>query len=44
MRKLLITMLGLVLLVASAGCGSERDRGINKDRDKPRTPSSEKAG
>jgi hypothetical protein len=42
MRSLLIVLVGLVFLGAAAGCTGERDRGINKDRDKPRTPTSEK--
>jgi hypothetical protein len=44
MRSLLIAVLGILLLGATAGCTGERDRGINKDRDKPRTPATEKAG
>jgi hypothetical protein len=39
MRKLLIALLAVALAVPALGCGaSERDRGINKDRDKPRAP------
>jgi hypothetical protein len=37
-------MLSILFLGAAAGCTGERDRGINKDRDKPRTPATEKAG
>jgi hypothetical protein len=29
-------LLGLVMVAGTAGCGSDRDRGINKDRDMPR--------
>jgi hypothetical protein len=44
MRRLLFALLSVLLAVPLAGCGSERDRGINKDRDKPRSPAPEKPG
>jgi hypothetical protein len=44
MRRPLIALLAMLLALSAVGCGSERDRGINKDRDKPRTATTEKAG
>jgi hypothetical protein len=42
MKKLLIALLGLVLLGGLLGCGNEKDKGKNRDLDKPQ--SSEKEG
>lgn len=36
MRKLLIALLAIVLIVPLVGCGGDKDKGINKDKDKPR--------
>jgi predicted small secreted protein len=44
MRRLLIALLAVLLAVPLAGCGNDKDRGINKDRDKPRAPASDKPG
>jgi hypothetical protein len=44
MRRLLIVVLAALLAVPLAGCNSDKDRGINKDRDQPRAPASEKPG
>jgi hypothetical protein len=42
MKRILAVLLAGALACALAGCGSDKDKGINKDRDKPR--SGEKAG
>jgi hypothetical protein len=44
MRGILLALLGLLIIGLATGCSGERDRGINKDRDKPRAPTTEKAG
>jgi hypothetical protein len=36
MRKWIQWTLGVVLLVGTLGCGSDRDKGVNKDKDKPK--------
>ena len=38
MSRLLIMALLLSLLVWPAGCGSDKDKNINKDKDKPLAP------
>jgi hypothetical protein len=38
MRRVLTALLAVLLALPAAGCGGERDKGINKDRDKPRAP------
>ncbi len=42
MRKLLIALVAVALVLPAAGCNSDREKGIYKDRDKPRAP--DKAG
>jgi hypothetical protein len=44
MRRSLLALLVVLIVLPLVGCNSERDRGINKDRDKPRAPTTEKAG
>jgi hypothetical protein len=36
MKRILCALLALVLAGTLSGCGGEHDKGINKDRDKPR--------
>ncbi len=36
MKRWLCILLAVVLAAVLPGCGGERDKGINKDRDKPR--------
>jgi hypothetical protein len=36
MQRLLCVLLALVLVGPLSGCGGEKDKGINKDKDKPR--------
>jgi hypothetical protein len=36
MRRLLACCGVLLLLVGLIGCGSDRDRGVNKDKDRPK--------
>ena len=38
MRTLLTLFLGLVLLLATTGCGGDKDHGKFKDKDRPHTP------
>jgi hypothetical protein len=44
MRKVLFACCVLLLTLPLAGCTGDRDRGINKDRDKPRAATTEKPG
>lgn len=44
MRRLLTALLVVLVAMPLAGCNSDKDRGKNKDHDKPRAPSSEKPG
>jgi hypothetical protein len=37
-QRTLLLLLALLLTAAAAGCGSEKDKGINKDMDRPREP------
>jgi hypothetical protein len=43
-RTFLLAVVAWFLILPLAGCNTERDRGINKDRDKPRAPATEKPG
>jgi hypothetical protein len=36
MRRLTAVFLALVLAGLAAGCGGDKDRGVNRDRDRPR--------
>jgi hypothetical protein len=37
MRKFCVLLLGTLLLLGSqAGCGGSKDKGINRDKDKPK--------
>jgi hypothetical protein len=36
MKRLLCLVLAVVLAAVLPGCGSDREKGINKDKDKPR--------
>jgi hypothetical protein len=43
MRRVTAVVLAAVLAALAAGCGGERDRGVNRDRDRPRAgPPAEK--
>ena len=37
MKRLFTLVLGVVVTCCLAGCNSDKDKGINKDRDKPRS-------
>jgi hypothetical protein len=36
MKRLLCVLLALILAAPLSGCGGDKDKGINKDKDKPR--------
>jgi hypothetical protein len=38
MRRLTRLVAAVLLAALAAGCGSEKDRGVNRDRDRPRAP------
>jgi len=42
MKRVLLLLLAGVLLAGAAGCGNDRDRGKNKDLDKPQSPEKNK--
>ena len=42
MRHLLCVLMALAMTVAATGCGGEADKGINKDKDRPKVDTEEK--
>jgi hypothetical protein len=36
MRGLVLSILAIAMIAATTGCSGERDKGINKDKDRPK--------
>jgi hypothetical protein len=36
MRKMLVVLTAILMLCLAAGCGSDKEKGQNRDKDKPR--------